>query len=159
MAQTSHDTYWVHLRISLALDPAKHIHLLLPTGVIDPYEFNDPELPDLVVGAGMSVLLSDWISHGMDRTTWGRIMLRGCNVIVDEGARTVADLIAMVHNYCLRYNHSHNRVVLPNDDALHDWMMPSPGRSVTAFLPDPRKPLTERYLILKETVIIDEPEA
>jgi hypothetical protein len=153
------DIYWVHLRISLALDPNKYIHLLLPTGFNNPYEHSDPELPERVVGAGVDILLSDWISHRTDRGVWGNSILRGTNVIVDDGARTVADLITMVSNYCLKHNHTGNRVVLASDSELHDWIMYSSGRSVMTFLPDPRKALNERYLILKETVTFDEPEA
>lgn len=146
-------THWSHMRLSLTADPNKYVHLLLPIASCDPDDPITPKWCTLIPGT-RRVFLSDLvIPYSRNNDGFDQIMLRSCNIIVDE-LQTVAELVRMIVDYCDRFNNTGNAVLLANDNELRDWLTGSPGRNVRRHIPDVRKSIWERHLLVIETVSV-----
>lgn len=138
---------WIHVKMTLGLDPSKYIHLLLP-------DETDPSILELRLSNRVSdIMLSDWLANYPSLSHPNPVGIRGVDFIYNENYRSIADLVKLLSDKQARYINK-DMVVLADNAALFDWMTSSSeaGRDVRWYPANYNDPLHKRYLRLTETV-------
>lgn len=142
---------WVHIKMTLGVDPNKYVHVLLPAST------DDTEMP-----IGLEQRLSKHMGDNL-MTSWSSnyrmpngdhySTLSGIDLIYDDRYKSVSDLVGIVRNAIRGYIND-EVVILPDNATLFDWMTSSSSgqRKVQWRSARYDEPLYKRYLRLTETV-------
>jgi len=113
-------THWAHVRLTLGVDPDKHIHVLVPCQLDEPIDFVERFASD----AFISVIPCIWSCLYRRE-----LSLTSLELIYDRVTPTIIDLIDVVRN-SLKEMDDKRIVLLSSDDALMGWLEGGTNRNI-----------------------------